>query len=187
LYRAQFGERLLAQLLLAFARHQRLRVAIAHHQQQIVANQRDVLLHALDGFWIVSHHLHGDLQEAHRGTVFEIHHQRRIDGKVDCCSLGARAFFTVGSHRHWNDGFDPAVLVQLQIGKRVQLRVDEAADHDGNESQHENAYPVDEISAAGFFRRGKRSIGGGVSHGQFLARSHTAKGIEQVLCQNACD
>jgi hypothetical protein len=41
----------------------------------VVANQRDVLLHAVDGLLIVRHDFHGDLQEAHHGTILEIDHQ----------------------------------------------------------------------------------------------------------------
>jgi hypothetical protein len=58
-------------------------VAIAHEQQQVVADQRHVLLHAVDGLLVLRHRLHRDLQEAHRGAVLEIHDQRRVDRVID--------------------------------------------------------------------------------------------------------
>jgi hypothetical protein len=75
LHGADLGERLLTQLFLAFARHQRLIVAIAHEQQQVVADQRDVLCARCRWPFDRAPSLHGDLQEAHHGAVLEIDHQ----------------------------------------------------------------------------------------------------------------
>ena len=39
----------------------------------------------------------------------------------------------MGGGYHRNDGLDLAILVQLQVGERVQLGIDEAPDHHGDD------------------------------------------------------
>ena len=58
-------------------------------------------------------------------------------------------------------------LSNLQIRQRVQLGVDEAAEHHGNEGQHEDADPVHQGAheTAGFLRRWGRSVVGCIGHG----------------------
>jgi len=99
------------------------------------------------------------------GAVFEVDHQGRIDG-VEERRLGFAFILAVSGDDYRDDGLDLAVLVQLQVWKRVQLRIDAAADHDGDQGQHEDAEPIDKSAhkAAGLLRRRRRSVVGIFGH-----------------------
>ncbi len=147
LHGANFGERLFAQLVLALARHEGLVVAIAHEEQQVVADQRHVLLHAVDRLLIVRHHFHADLQEPHHRAVLEINHHRRVERVIEGTLRAAFAALGRGARRGHHRG-DETVLAHLEVGERMQLRVDKAADDDREQRHHENDDGIHEQAAA---------------------------------------
>jgi hypothetical protein len=121
-------------------------------------------LHAVDRFLIARHDLHGDLQKAHHRAVFEIDHQRRIDGVVD--GGFGRGFLGMSGSGDGHDRRDHAVLAHFQIGHRMQLRVDRAAGYDGDEGEHEDADPLHQRvhESPGILFRNRKSFVGCVGH-----------------------